>query len=46
MENNKSGMLVRIMCEAVPGCICDMEIHATEEKKLKNTVLSILDNFR
>jgi hypothetical protein len=46
MDNNKSGMSVRIMCEAVPGYICDMEVYAAEENQLENTMLSILDKFR
>jgi hypothetical protein len=31
-----------MVCEAVSGYICNMEIYAAEGKKLGNTVLSIL----
>jgi hypothetical protein len=39
------GVLVRTVCEAVSGCICDMETCATETKKLENTVSPILDKY-
>ena len=32
-----------MVCEAVSGYICNMEIYSAEEKKLENTVLSLLD---
>jgi hypothetical protein len=42
----KYGVLVRMMCEAASGYICNMEIYSAEGKKLKDTVLSLLDrNF-
>jgi len=34
---------VRMVCEAVYGYICNMEIYAAEGKKLQDTVLSLLD---
>jgi len=39
----KYGQLVRMMCEAVLGYICNMEMYSTEGKKLDDTVLSLLD---
>jgi len=39
----KYGVLVRMVCEAVSGYICNMEIHSVEGKKLEDTVLSLLD---
>ena len=35
----KYGELVRMVCEAVTGYICNMEIYSAEGKKLENTVL-------
>ena len=32
-----------MVCEAVWGCICNMDIHSVEGKKLEDTVLSLLD---
>jgi len=34
---------VRMVCEAVSGYICNMEIYSAEGKKLDDTVLSLLD---
>ena len=34
---------MRLVCEAVSGCMCNMEIYATVAKKLQDTVLSLLD---
>jgi len=39
----KYRVLVRMVCEVVSGCICDMEIYSAEGKKLDDTVLSLLD---
>ena len=39
----KYGVLVRIVCDAVSGYICNMEIYSAEGKKLEDTVLSLLD---
>jgi len=39
----KYGLLVRMVCEAVSGYICNMEIYSAEGKKLEDTVLSLLD---
>jgi hypothetical protein len=39
----KYGLLVRMVCEAVSGYICNMEINSAEGKKLEDTVLSLLD---
>jgi len=39
----KYGVLVRMVCEAVSGYICNMEIYSAEGKKLEDTVLSRLD---
>ena len=37
-------MLVRMVCEAVSGSICNMEIYIAEGKKLEeDTVLSLFD---
>jgi hypothetical protein len=32
-----------MVCDVVSGYICNMGIHSAEEKKLENTVLSLLD---
>jgi len=32
-----------MVCQAVLGCICNMEIYSAEGKKLQDTVLSLLD---
>jgi hypothetical protein len=32
-----------MVCDAVSGYICNMEIHAAEGKKLQDTELSLLD---
>ena len=32
-----------MVCEAVSGYICNMEIYSAEGKKLEDTVLSLLD---
>jgi len=42
-EKIKYGVLVRMVCEAVLGYICNMEIYSAEGKKLEDTVLSLLD---
>jgi hypothetical protein len=42
-EKTKYGLLVRMVCEAVSGYVCNMEIYAAEGKKLQGTVLSLLD---
>ena len=39
----KYGVLKRMVCEAVSGYICNMEIYSGEGKKLEDTVLSLLD---
>ena len=39
----KYGVLVRMVCEAVSGYICNVEIYSAEGKKLEDTVLSLLD---
>ena len=39
----KYGVLLRMVCKAVLGYICNMEIHSAEGKKLEDTVLSLLD---
>jgi len=39
----KYGVLARMVCEAVWGYICNMEIYSTEGTKLEDTVLSLLD---
>jgi hypothetical protein len=39
----KYGELVRMVCEAVSGYICNMEIYSAEGKKLEHTVLLLLD---
>ena len=38
----KYGVLARMVCEAVSGYICNMEIYSAEGKKLEDTVLSLL----
>ena len=38
----KYGVLVRMVCEAVSGYICNVEIYSAEGKKLEDTVLSLL----
>jgi hypothetical protein len=42
-KKTKYGLLVRMVCEAVSGYICNMEIHTAEGKKLQDTVLSLLN---
>jgi len=37
------GVLVRMMCEAVLGYVCNMEMYSAEGKKLEDTMLSLLD---
>jgi hypothetical protein len=39
----KYGVLVRIVCEAMLGYICDMEIYSAEAKKLEDKTLLLLD---
>jgi len=39
----KYGVLVRMLCEAVSGYVCNLEIYSAEGKKLEETVLSLLD---
>jgi hypothetical protein len=39
----KYGVLVRMVCEAVSGFICNMEIYPAEGKKLEDTMLSLVD---
>ena len=39
----KHAVLVRRVCEAVLGYICNMEIYSAARKKLEDTVLSLLD---
>ena len=39
----KHGVLVRMVCEAVSGYICNMEIYSAAGKNLEDTVLSLLD---
>jgi hypothetical protein len=39
----KYGVLVRMVCEAVSGYICNMEVYAAVGKKLEDTVFSLLD---
>jgi len=39
----KYGVLVRMVCEAVSGYICNMLIYSAEGKKLEDMVLSLLD---
>ena len=39
----KYGVLERMVCEAVSGYVCNIEIYSTEGKKLEDTVLSLLD---
>ena len=34
---------MRMVCEAVTGYICNMEIYSAEGKKLEDTVLSLLE---
>jgi len=34
---------VRMLCEAVSGYVCNMEIYSAEGKKLEDTLLSLLD---
>jgi len=38
----KYGVLVRMVCEAVSGYICNMDIYSAEGKKLEDIVLSLL----
>jgi len=39
----KYGVLVRMVCEAVSGYVCNMQIYSAEGKKLEEAVLSLLD---
>jgi hypothetical protein len=34
---------VRMVCEVVPGYMCNMEMYSAEGRKLEDTVLSLLD---
>jgi hypothetical protein len=38
-EKTKYGLLVRMVCDAVSGYVCNMGIYAAEGKKLQDTVL-------
>jgi len=38
----KYGLLVRMVCESKTGYICNMEIYTDQEKKLNNSILSLL----
>ena len=42
-KTTKCGVLVRMVCEAVSGYICNMEMYSAEGKKLEDTMLSLLD---
>jgi hypothetical protein len=42
-KTTKYGVLVRMVCKAVSGYICNMEIYSSEGKKLEGTVLPLLD---
>jgi len=39
----KDGVLVRMMCEAESGYVCNTEIYSAEGKKLEDTTISLLD---
>jgi len=39
----KYGVLVRMVCEAVSGYICNMEIYSAVGKKLEDTMFPLLD---
>jgi hypothetical protein len=41
----KCGVLVRMVCEAASGYICNMEMYSAEAKKLEDTVLSFLERI-
>jgi hypothetical protein len=43
MKITKYGVLVRMVCEAVLGYICNMEIYLALGKKLEVTVFPLLD---
>jgi hypothetical protein len=36
-------MLVRMVCEAVSGCMFNVQIYAAEVKKLDSIILSLID---
>ncbi|PSN34409.1 hypothetical protein C0J52_20640, partial [Blattella germanica] len=40
----KYGILVRMLCEAKSGYICNMDIYTAEGKKLDETIMSVLEN--
>lgn len=40
----KYGILVRMLCEAKSGYICNMNIYTAEGKKLDETIMSVLEN--
>jgi hypothetical protein len=44
-KKTKYGLLVRMVCEAVSGYICNMEIYSAEGKMLQDTVLSLLETW-
>jgi hypothetical protein len=39
----KREVVVKMVCKAVSGYICNMKIYAAEGRKLEDTVLSLLD---
>ena len=43
MYSVKREVVVKMVCQAVSGYVCNMEIYAAEGKKLEDTVLSLSD---
>lgn len=42
----KYGILVRMVCEAVAGYICNFHIYATDGNKLEDTVLTVIEPYK
>lgn len=42
----KYGILVRMLCEAVTGYICNFHVYAADGKKLEDTVLTVIEPYK
>ena len=42
----KNGILVRVLCGALRGYVCNFHVYAVEEKKLKDAVLTVIEPYK
>ncbi|XP_014472553.1 PREDICTED: piggyBac transposable element-derived protein 4-like [Dinoponera quadriceps] len=42
----KYGILVRVLCEAVTGYVCNFHVYAADGKKLEDTVLTVIEPYK